>query len=80
MELRTEELKPGSGQLQTERVLPVDAAADGVGGLAIAEVLEGLHLGHRGQEPGDSPGWPRLGKRASAATKSSTATRSTWPT
>ena len=50
------EIESGIGQLQTERVLPVDAGADRVGGLPVAEVLKELHQGHRGQ----SGGQPRL--------------------
>ena len=46
------EVEAGVGQLQAEGVLPVDAAADGVGGLAIGEPLGELQDGDQGQPPG----------------------------
>jgi hypothetical protein len=40
-------IEAGIGQFQAKRVLPIDAAADGVGGLAIGEALDVLE--DRGQ-------------------------------
>lgn len=39
------EVEAGIGQFQTENILPVDAAADGVGGLAVGESLGELQDG-----------------------------------
>src|SRR5512143_1303976 len=48
-------IKAGIGQFQAQGVFPVDAAPDGVGGLAIGEALDVLE--HRGQgEPGGGGG------------------------
>ena len=48
-------IEAGVGQFQAEGVLPVDAAADGVGGLAIGQALDVLE--DRGQrEPGGRRG------------------------
>ena len=44
-------IEAGVGQFQAEGVLPVDAAADGIGGLAIGEALDVLEHGGQG-EPG----------------------------
>src|SRR3954468_12406366 len=43
--------KPGGGQLEPERGLPVDAGAHGVGGLPVAEVLEELEDRDQRQPP-----------------------------
>jgi hypothetical protein len=45
------EVKAGVGQLEPERVFPVDAGAHGVGGLAVAEVLQELEHRHKRQSP-----------------------------
>ena len=45
-------VEAGIGQLQAQGVLPVDAAADGVGGLAIGEALDVLEHGGQGQPCG----------------------------
>jgi hypothetical protein len=45
------EVESGVVELQTEGVLPVDTTADGVGGLAIGEVLGELHDGDQGELP-----------------------------
>ena len=42
-------VEAGIGPFQGERVLPVDAAADGVGGLAIGESLDVLEDGDQSQ-------------------------------
>jgi hypothetical protein len=44
-------VEAGVGQLEPERVLPVDAGTHGVGGLPIAQVLEELENGDQGQPP-----------------------------
>src|SRR5262249_6049407 len=43
-------------QLQTQGVLPVDASAEGVGGLAVGQVLDELKDGDEGEPPGGL-GW-----------------------
>src|SRR4051794_1034031 len=43
------EVKSRVGQLQAQGVLPVDAAADGVGGLAVGEALDVLEDGSDGE-------------------------------
>lgn len=43
-------------ELKPEGVLPVDAAADGVGGLSIREILGELHHGDQGELPGGQSG------------------------
>src|SRR5512135_3256641 len=48
-------LPAGVGQFQSQGVFPVDAAADGVGGLAIGEALDVLEQGDEG-EPGGRSG------------------------
>ena len=45
-------IEAGIGQFQTQGVLPVDAAADGVGGLAIRQALDVLEDGGQGQPGG----------------------------
>lgn len=45
-------VEPGVGQVEGEGVLPVDAAADGIGGLAVGEVFDELEDGDEGQTPG----------------------------
>ena len=50
------EVESGVVELEAEGVLPVDAAADGVGGLAIGEVLGELHDGDQGELPGGQCG------------------------
>ena len=45
------EVEAGVGQLEPERVLPVDPGAHGVGGLPVAEVLEELEDRDQGQPP-----------------------------
>jgi hypothetical protein len=45
------EVEAGVGQLEPERVLPVDAGTHGVGGLPVAQVLEELENGDQGQPP-----------------------------
>ena len=49
-------IEAGIGQFQAQGVLPVDAAADGVGGLAIGEALDVLEDGGQGQPGGRSRG------------------------
>ena len=56
-------VEAGIGQLQAEGVLPVDAAADGVGGLAIGEVLGELQDGDQGEPPGGVGGLSARGKQ-----------------
>jgi hypothetical protein len=46
------EIEAGVGQLQTERILPVDSRPHGFGRLAVGEVLEELHHGDQRQPPG----------------------------
>ncbi len=53
------EVEPGVGQLQG--MLPIDAAANGVGGLPVAELLEELEHRDQRQAQGARPGWPRVG-------------------
>jgi len=48
-------------ELESEGVIPVDAPADGVGGLAIGEVLGELQDGDQGALPGGGVGCPRRG-------------------
>src|SRR5262249_5396989 len=55
------EVEPGVVELEPEGVLPVDAAADGVGGLAIGEVLGELQDGDQGELPGGQCGLPAPG-------------------
>ena len=50
------EVESGVVELEAEGVLPVDAAADGVGGLSIGEVLGELHDGDQGEPPGGQCG------------------------
>ena len=50
------EVEPRIGQLEPERVLPVDAGAHRVGGLAVAEVLEELEDRDQRQPPRREPG------------------------
>ena len=50
------EVESGVVELESEGVLPVDAAADGVGGLAIGEVLGELQDGDQGELPGGQCG------------------------
>ena len=45
-------VEAGIGQFQAQGVLPVDAAADGVGGLAVGEALDVLEDGGQGQPRG----------------------------
>ena len=45
-------VEAGIGQFQGQGVLPVDAAADGVGGLAIGEALDVLEDGGQGEPCG----------------------------
>ena len=47
-------VEAGIGQFQAQGVLPVDAAADGVGGLAVGEALDVLEDGDQGQPCGRS--------------------------
>ena len=49
-------VEAGIGQFQGEGVLPVDAAADGVGGLAIGEALDVLEDGGQGEPCGRGGG------------------------
>ena len=49
-------IEAGIGQLQPQGVLPVDAAADGVGGLAIGEPLDVLEDGGQGEPCGGGGG------------------------
>ena len=58
------EVEAGVVELQAEGVLPVDAAADGVGGLAIGEVLGELHDGDQGELPGGQCGLSAPGVEA----------------
>jgi hypothetical protein len=44
-------VEPRVGQLEPERVLPVDAGPHGVGRLTVAELLEELEHRHQGQPP-----------------------------
>ena len=44
-------MEAGVGQLEPERVLPVDPRAHGVGGLPVAQVLEELEDRDQGQAP-----------------------------
>jgi hypothetical protein len=44
-------VKAGVSELQAEDVLPIQAAADGIGGLAIGEVFQKLQDDHQRQPP-----------------------------
>jgi len=46
------EVETGVAQLQAEGLRPVDAGTDGLGGLAIREVLSKLQHGHQRKSPG----------------------------
>ena len=61
------EVEAGVGQLQAEGVLPVDAAADGVGGLAIGEPLGELQDRDQGQPPGGLRRLSPVGEQAGEA-------------
>ncbi len=62
---------------QGERVFPINAAAHGVGGLAIGETFGELKTSHQGQSPGASAGRPgasagrRSGGKSAAKSASS---------
>jgi hypothetical protein len=45
------EVEPRVGQLEPERVFPINAGAHGVGGLTVAELFEKLQDRHQGQPP-----------------------------
>ena len=45
------EMEAGVGQLEAERVFPVDAGAHRIGGLAVAEVLQELQDRDQGKPP-----------------------------
>ncbi len=49
------------GQLQPQQILPVEATAHGVGGLAVREMLGKLQQDDSGQPPGSFGGLPPLG-------------------
>ena len=49
-------VEAGIGQFQAQGVLPVDAAADGVGGLAVGEALDVLEDGGHGEPCGRGGG------------------------
>jgi hypothetical protein len=55
------EVEPGVVELEPEGIFAVDAAADGVGGLAIGEVLGELHHGDQGELPRGQCGLPAPG-------------------
>ena len=55
------EVKAGVGQLEPERVFPVDPGAHGVGSLAVTEVLEELETVIRASRHAGRAGWPRVG-------------------
>ena len=55
------EVEAGVVELEAEGVLPVDAAADGIGGPSIGEVLGELHDGDQGEPPGRQRGLPAPG-------------------
>ncbi len=59
-------VEAGIGQFQGEGVLPVDAAADGIGGLAVGEALDVLEDGGHGEPCGGggrlSAGGEQLGE------------------
>ncbi len=56
------EVEPRVGQLEPERVLPVDPGAHRVGGLAVAEVLEELEDRHQREPPGRQRRLPAHGE------------------
>src|SRR4051812_11681269 len=56
-------VEAGIGQLQGEGVLPVDATADGVGGLAVGEALDVLEDGGGGEPCGEGGGLSAGGKQ-----------------
>jgi len=58
-------VEAGIGQFQGEGVFPVDAAADGVGGLAIGEALDVLEDGGQGQPRRRSSRLPAGGEQLS---------------
>src|ERR671928_395981 len=45
-------VETGIGQLQAEEVLPIDAGADGLGSLSVAQALADLHESDEGEPPG----------------------------
>src|SRR3954454_18291826 len=49
-------VEAGIGQFQSQGVLPVDAATDGIGGLAVGETLDVLEDGDGGQPCGGGGG------------------------
>ena len=55
-------IEAGIGQFQAQGVLPVDASADGVGGLAVGKSLDVLEDGGHGEPGGEVAGCPRVGK------------------
>ena len=67
-------IEAGIGQFQAQGVLPVDAAADGVGGLAIGEALDVLEHGGQGEPCGRggrlSAGGEQLGELVVAVERS----------
>jgi hypothetical protein len=54
-------VESGVVELEPEGILPVDASADGVGGLAIGEVLGELQHGDQGEPPRGQCGLPAPG-------------------
>jgi len=57
--MQQREVEPWIRQVEAERIFPVHAAADGIGGLAIGEPFNVLHHHHKGQAPrGDFHGTP----------------------
>jgi hypothetical protein len=49
-------VEPRVGQLETKQILPIDPAADRVGGPAVGEILPELNDGDQGQPPGRQRG------------------------
>ena len=58
------EVETGVGQLEPERVFPVDAGAHGIGGLPITEVLQKLEDRYKSQSPRGQAGLAPGGEEA----------------
>jgi len=60
------EVEAGVVEFQPQGVLPVESGADGVGGLAVGQVLQELHQRDQGQAPGGEGGlaaaWVEVGE------------------
>jgi hypothetical protein len=52
-------VEAGVGQIEAERVFPVDAGSDALGGLAVGKALRLLEIVTRASRDGGQPGLPR---------------------